>query len=235
MAASFGPEARFLAGGTDLIIQINRKRCAPQHLIALDRIGGLSGIDAGEREIRIGALTTHKTIERHPAFSGSLRALAEAARVIGGHQVRNIGTIGGNVVNASPAADLLPVLLVLDAQVMLGGSERTRQIPLAAFLSGPGTTTRRPDELLSHVTFACAPTRSTTAFIKAGRRRAMEISVVCVAASLILGQDGRCRSARIGLGAVGPTALRATAAEQMLQGNSLLKGNPTGNGGTVIK
>ena len=221
LAASFGETARFLAGGTDLIIQINRKRCAPVHLIALDRIDGLSGIAIGEHDIRIGALTTHKAIERHPAFTGPLLALAEAARVIGGHQVRNVGTIGGNIVNASPAADLLPVLLALDARVALTGTQQTRQMRLIDFLSGPGTTTRSGDELLRHVAFARLPQCAATAFIKAGRRRAMEISVVCVAAMVALDGNDRCATARIGLGAVGPTALRATAAEQSLRGQEM--------------
>ena len=221
LAATLAPNARFLAGGTDLIIQINRKRCAPYHLIALDRIRALCGIDIDEQEIRLGALTTHKMIERHPDFAGPLAALAEAARVIGGHQVRNVGTIGGNVVNASPAADLVPVLLALDAELVLTGSNHTRQLPLAAFLRGPGATVRREDELLLRVVFSRPTAHAATAFLKAGRRRAMEISVVSVAALLVLGADGRCRTARIALGAVGPTALRAVAAEQMLQDQPL--------------
>ena len=99
-------------------------------------------------------------IERHPGFSGPLAALAEAARVIGGHQVRNVGTIGGNVVNASPAADLLPVLLALDAEVVLTGRDRHRQLPLAAFLRGPGATVRRDDELLLRLVVSVARPRN---------------------------------------------------------------------------
>ncbi len=218
LAAEFGADARFLAGGTDLIIQINRKRCAPQHLIALDRIGFLCGIEAGADEIVLGAMTTHKTIEQSPIFQGPLAALAEAARVVGGHQIRNIATIGGNVVNASPAADLLPPLLALDASVLLAGSRGTRRLPLAQFLHGPGATDRHDDELLTRIVVPRPPQRSATAFIKAGRRRAMEISIVCVAAFLHLGEDGSCRTVRIALGAVGPTAIRASAAEHALRG-----------------
>ncbi|MGA3401523.1 MAG: xanthine dehydrogenase family protein subunit M [Acetobacteraceae bacterium] len=218
LAGAFGPDARFLAGGTDLIIQINRKRCAPQHLIALGGISGLCGIEAGADAIVLGALTTHKAIERSPVFAGPLAALAEAARVVGGHQIRNIATIGGNVANASPAADLLPPLLALDASVSLAGGRGTRRLPLAQFLHGPGATDRRDDELLTSIVFARPPQRSATAFIKAGRRRAMEISIVCVAALLQLDADGSCRTVRIALGAVGPTATRAPQAEQALRG-----------------
>lgn len=91
LAGQFGEAGRFLAGGTDLIIQINRKRRAPRHLIALGAVGGLSEIEVGGGSVALGALVTHKAIERHPAFQGALMALAEAARVVGGHQVRNIG------------------------------------------------------------------------------------------------------------------------------------------------
>jgi carbon-monoxide dehydrogenase medium subunit len=214
----FGPEARYLAGGTDLIVQINRGRCAPADVIALDRLAEMSGIDERPDRVEIGALTTMKTIEGDARFAGPLGALAEAARVVGGHQIRNIATIGGNIANASPAADLLPVLLVLDAEVELVGPEGARRIPLDRFLRGPGVTALEPGELLQRVTFSRPSANAATAFVKAGRRRAMEISIVCIAALLELDEYGRCRDARIALGAVGPTAMRATPAEAMLCG-----------------
>jgi aerobic carbon-monoxide dehydrogenase medium subunit len=218
LAGELGPDARFLAGGTDLMIQINRKRCAPRHLIALGGIDGLSGIELRGDDIVLGALTTHKTIEQSPVFEGPLAAVAEAARVVGGHQIRNVATIGGNLANASPAADLLPPLLVLDASVALAGAAGTRLLSIAEFLRGPGATERADDELLVSVAFARPPPHSATAFIKAGRRRAMEISIVCVAALLAMGGDGRCAAVRIALGAVGPTAMRAAEAEHVLLG-----------------
>jgi carbon-monoxide dehydrogenase medium subunit len=156
-------------------------------------------------------------IERHPAFAGPYAALGEAARVVGGHQIRNVGTIGGNVVNASPAADLLPALLALNADVVLVGSEGTRQVPLARFLRGPGITDRADDELLVQVVID-RPSPTVTTSLPAGRRRAMEISVVCVAALLERDEAGNCCSVRIALGAVGPVASRATDAEEILRG-----------------
>ena len=218
LAEDFGPDARFLAGGTDLIIQINRKRCMPLHLIALGGIDGLSGIERRGNNIVLGAMTTHKAIEQSVVLQGPLAALAEAARVVGGHQIRNVATIGGNVANASPAADLLPPLLTLDASVRVTGSAGNRQVPLADFLRGPGAVDRAVDELLVSLAFARPPFGAATAFIKAGRRRAMEISIVCVAALLALNAYGRCGTVRIALGAVGPTAMRAAAAEQALLG-----------------
>jgi aerobic carbon-monoxide dehydrogenase medium subunit len=218
LAARFGADGRFLAGGTDLIVQIERGRVAPRHVIGLGRVPGLTGIEVNGR-ITLGARVTHRAIERTPALGGSLRCLVEGAEVIGGHQVRNVATVGGNLVNASPAADLVPCLLVLDATVALLGPGGERELPVERFLLGPNRTARRPDELVTRVGLPALPAGAATAFLKAGRRRAMEISVVCVAARLVLDESReRCRQARIALGAVAPTAVRAHAAERLLEG-----------------
>jgi carbon-monoxide dehydrogenase medium subunit len=219
LARRYGERARFLAGGTDLVIQMNRRRLAPAHLIDLSGLDGLRGIEETPDGFVLGAMTTHKAIERHPAFAGGLAALVEAARVIGGHQIRNVATVGGNIVNASPAADLVPVLLVLDAEVTLVGAAGERRLRLEQFLSGPNQTERRVDEILTEIRFPKPSTSSAAAFVKAGRRRAMEISVVCVAARLTLeGASRRCRDARLCLGAVAPTAMRPRSAEAFLEG-----------------
>lgn len=218
LAARFGAEASFLAGGTDLIVQIERGRIAPRHVVGLHRVPGLTGIEANGR-ITLGARVTHRSIERAPELAGGLRCLVEGAEVIGGHQVRNVATVGGNLVNASPAADLVPCLLALDGAVTLVGPGGERELPVERFLVGPNRTARRPDELLTRVSLPALPARAATAFLKAGRRRAMEISVVCVAARLTLDPSlERCLEARIALGAVAPTAVRAHQAERALEG-----------------
>ena len=218
LAARFGGQASFLAGGTDLIVQIERGRVAPRHVIGLGRVPGLAGIEVNGR-ITLGARVTHRAIEQTPALAGSLRCLVEGAEVIGGHQVRNVATIGGNLVNASPAADLVPCLLALDGVVTLVGPGGGREVPIEHFLLGPTRTTRRPNELVTRVDLPALPPRAATAFLKAGRRRAMEISVVCVAARLDLDATlERCLEARVVLGAVAPTAVRAHAAERLLEG-----------------
>jgi CO/xanthine dehydrogenase FAD-binding subunit len=221
LAARFGEEASFLAGGTDLMVQIERGRVAPRHVVGLHRVPGLAGIEANGR-IALGARVTHRAIERAPALGGALRCLIEGAEVIGGHQVRNVATVGGNLANASPAADLVPCLLALDGMVRLVGPCGERELPVERFLLGPNRTARRPDELLTLVSLPALPAHSSSAFLKAGRRRAMEISVVCVAARLTLDASGeRCLEARIALGAVAPTTLRARAAERSVEGRSL--------------
>lgn len=218
LAGRLGGEARFLAGGTDLIVQMTRGRLAPRHLIALQDVPGLAGI-AVDGGVTLGAAVTHRAIERTPALSGALRCLIEGAEVIGGHQVRNVATVGGNLVNASPAADLTPCVLALEGRVTLVGPDGERELAVGDFVRGPGETARRPAELLTRVSMPALPPRSATAFLKAGRRRAMEIAVVSVAVRLTLdAATERCLEARIGLGAVAPTAIRALAAERLVEG-----------------
>lgn len=221
LAERAGDAGRFLAGGTDLVIQMRRGRLAPLHVISLHRVHGLDGVEVDGR-VTLGALVTHRQVERTAAFAGALRGLVEGAEVVGGRQIRNVGTVGGNIANASPAADVVPVLLALEAEVTCLGAGGERTIPLERFLLGPGQTDRRPGELLTSVRFAAPPPGSATAFLKAGRRRAMEISVVCVAARLTLDPGlERCLEARIALGAVAPTTMRARAAERALEGRTL--------------
>lgn len=218
LAQTLGPTTRFIAGGTDLIIQLNRQQQAPEHVIDLTLLRGLNGITEASEEITIGALTTHKQIERHVAFQNTLKALAEAARVIGGHQIRNIATIGGNIANASPAADLLPPLLAFDARLDLVGPDGTRELPLRDFLIGPRRTARIPEEIIRSVRFLKPAYESASVFLKAGRRKAMEISVVSVATQITLDPAKNvCRDARIAIGAAAPTALRIADAEGLLR------------------
>lgn len=221
LGARLGADGRFLAGGTDLLVQIRRGQLGPRHLLSLHRVPGLDAVEI-DGTIRIGALVTHRQLERTSGFGGALQALREGAQVVGGHQIRNVGTVGGNIVNASPAADVVPVLLALDATVTLLSLEGERSLPLEAFASAPGVTARGPGELLTHASFARPSPHSATAFLKAGRRRAMEISLVCVAVRVTLDASReRCLEAYIALGAVAPTTLRARAAERSLQGRPL--------------
>jgi len=211
VAREHGEAARFLAGGTDLIIQINRQRVAPRHLISLSGLG-LDTIAETESEFAIGAMVTHDAVVTCPAFQNQLKALTEASAVVGGRQVRNIATVGGNIVNASPAADLVPVLLALDATVDLRGAAGTRSLALDRFLVERGRTDRRPDEVLVAVRFGKPAIDSATAFLKAGRRKAMEISLICVAAHLTRG--GRTR---IAIGAASSRTIRVPEAEALVE------------------
>lgn len=218
LGGRFGAEGRFLAGGTDLLVQVRRGQLAPRHVVSLHRVAGLDTLEI-DGAITLGALVTHRRLERVPALRGPLQALVEGAEVVGGRQIRNVATVGGNIVNASPAADVVPVLIALDAEVTCLGPAGERSMPLEAFASAPGVTARRAEELLTRARCPRLEPRSATAFLKAGRRRAMEIALVCVAVRLTLDAGlERCLDARIAMGAVGPTVLRARAAERGLQG-----------------
>ena len=221
LGARFGADGSFLAGGTELLGQMRRGQILPRHLVSLHRVPGLDALELNGT-LSIGALVTHRRLERAMDARGALAALGEGAAGVGGHQIRNVATVGGNIANASPAADVVPVLLALDAAVTLVGPDGERSLPLETFASAPGVTGRRPGELLTRVGCPRLPPNSGTAFLKAGRRRAMEISLVCVAVRLTLdaGRE-RCLEARIALGAVAPTTLRAHAAERSLQGRPL--------------
>lgn len=220
LAGRLTPDARFIAGGTDLVIQMSRRKVSPSHVIVLPQLPQLQGVTETVKGYRIGALTTYRPIERYPAFSGALECLIEAARVIGGQQVRNIATVGGNIVNASPAADFVPALLCLDATIEIVGPQGSRRAPLNELIGGPGIADLLPGEILTATEFARLPEGSATAFLKEGRRKAMEISVVCVAASLTLNADGTCRAVRIAVGAAAPRAFRVVEAEKALLGKS---------------
>ncbi|MFZ5915338.1 MAG: FAD binding domain-containing protein [Chloroflexota bacterium] len=212
------PGGRPIAGGTDLIPLMQAGKERPERLIDLSRLTGLRDIrQNGQDRLCIGGLTTHAQLESSALIWQRATALAQAAHNVGGAQTRQRGTVGGNLVHASPAADVALALLVLEAQVTLRSRQATRQLPLTQFLIGPGQTARRPDELLTEVSFALPAPGTGSAFVKLGKRAAMIIAVASVAALLTL-EDGLIRQARLALGSVAPTVIRAPQAEALLRG-----------------
>ena len=219
LARTWGTDARFIAGGTDLVIQMRKGATSPAALIDIGRLPGLSEILTTIERVHIGTLVTHRQIERHHVFQAELRGLVESAAVVGGQQVRNLGTIGGNLCNASPAADLAPMLLCLNAQVHVSSWTEEYAAPLADFLLGPRKTALPPGALVTGVSFDAPSGQSATAFLKAGRRMGMEISIVSMAALLKMDGD-RIGDVRIAVGAAGPVPFRAHEAETFLRGRT---------------
>lgn len=219
LARTWGGDGRFIAGGTDLVIQMRKGVTSPAALIDIGRLPGLSDIVTTIERVHIGALVTHRQIERHHAFQAELRGLAESAAVVGGQQVRNLGTVGGNLCNASPAADLAPMLLCLNAQVHASSWSDEYVAPLTDFLLGPRRTALPPGALVTGVSFDAPSGQSATAFLKAGRRMGMEISIVSMAAMLKMDGD-RIGDVRIAVGAAGPVPFRAHASEAFLRGQT---------------
>ena len=221
LAARFGTEASFLAGGTDLIVQLERGRIAPRHVIGLRRVPGLTGIEVNGR-VTLGARVTPRAIERAPELAGAFRCLIEGAEVIGGHQVRNVATVGGNLVNASPAADGTPPLLAHDAEVLLAarrnGTIHHRKLALSKFVEGPGRTALGEDEILLEVQCAALP-KHGAAFEKVGQRRSLVISTVCVAALVELDDTNRkLADVRLAVAGIGPVPRRMDKIEAALKG-----------------
>lgn len=208
-----------LAGGTDLMVLLERKKVEPKRLISLQDVAELTGIRADDSGLHLGALVTHRKVEQSPHIRGALVALPEACATVGGVTTRNMGTLAGNLVNASPAADTPPPLLCMGATVTIQGLAGERKLPLDQFFLGYRKTALQPGEVLTAIHIPAQAPHSATAFLKLGRRQAMEISVVCVAAHLTLAEDGRTiREARVALGAMAPNAIRSREAESLLVG-----------------
>jgi CO/xanthine dehydrogenase FAD-binding subunit len=219
--AEHGPEVMPVAGGTNVIADLRGGRHRPKALLDLNSRGvaaGLRGIRRENGQVIAGAGTTITQLLHDPLAAGT--PLAQAAAVFANPLVRNRATVGGNLVDASPAADTAPPLLAMDAVVDLRSAAGTRCVPLADFLTGVRQTTRRPDELLVAVRWPVPEPRSAGAFYKVGLRKSDAISVLSVAVSLAVDEAGLCRDARIALGAVAPRPLRAYEAEAVLNGRA---------------
>ena len=215
-----GADARVIAGGTDLILKMRDKVFTPTMLIDLRRIS-LDTISPTSDAMCFGAYVTQSQLLANADVRKMYPALAEACREFAGPPIRNRGTLGGNIVNASPGADLLPPLLAYDANVVLASSGEDRELPLTEFLTGPGQTTLAPEEILTEIRMPLMPARTASIFIKLGQRRSMAIALVSVAARLTLDAKGVVNEARIVLGAVAPTPIRAPTAENVLTGSQL--------------
>ena len=210
---------QIIAGGTDLVPRMRSRVIEPKLLVDL-RLLNLDGIEKTADGIRIGASATHTDILESDLLAEHCPALCEAAADIAGPPIRNRGTVGGNLVNASPAADLAPPLLVYDAVVILAKAGSKREIPLVDFFTGPGQTVLAADELLTEIRIPPVPPNTTSKFIKLGKRKAMAVAVVSAAARLTIDEAGKISQARIALGSVAPTPIRARKAEASLEGQS---------------
>jgi CO/xanthine dehydrogenase FAD-binding subunit len=206
-----------LAGGTDHY-PARVGRPLDEDILDITALAPLAGIEERADHLRIGALTTWATI-RDAALPPWLHALQQAAREVGGRQIQSTATLGGNLCNASPAADGIPPLLALDAEVELAAAEGIRRLPLAEFVRGNRLTARRPDQLLTAILVPRPrASRATSCFLKLGARRYLVISIAMVAVCLEVGGDGRIVRARIAIGACSEVARRLPAAEAALAG-----------------
>jgi carbon-monoxide dehydrogenase medium subunit len=210
-----------LAGGTDLLPAMKQKQIQPSRVLSLDRMDDLDGVSRENGFYKIGGRVTAAFLSQNPGVKKGMAALADAAGQLGSPLIRNRATIGGNLANARPAADLAPPLLALGARVELESRDGVRRLDLNGFFQGPGQTLIRPSELLTAIFVPLEEPGEGSAFIKLGRRAALERSMASVAAYLALEPDGRTiRTARVALGAAAPVPLRSPRAEAVLTGGA---------------
>jgi len=212
-------DGKIIAGGTDVLVNLKEGRIQAGHLISVARINGLSGIEKKGTKVVIGSHTLVAEIAKSKLIKDQFSVLAKAASKLGSPLIRNRATIGGNIVTARPAADLIPPLMALGATIELKSKEGTRTLHLEEFLVGPGQTTINPNEILTKIIIPEAKPFSGGDYLKLGHRKSLEIAIVAVAAVITLTKaDGTIKEAKIILSAVAPKAIHAFSAEKKLIG-----------------
>ena len=211
----------FMAGGTDLLVQIKEGKKRPRCVIDVKGVYEMAGLTLSGDELSIGALTSIRTLEKSLSVSEKVPLLGQAAAKLGSVQVRHRATIGGNLCNASPSADTAPALLALGAQVETYGKTGTRVIELDRFFLGPGATVLGDGEILTRLKIPLSRKRRGSVYYKLSTRKAMDLAFVGVAVLLELGENDEISKTRIALGAVAPTPIRVPSAEKLLEGMRL--------------
>jgi len=212
-----GSEAKLLAGGTDLLPQLKNGLLKPACVIDLSGVERIRTLTSDASGLHVGAAVAARTLERDATTQKTYTSLAESGALVGSVQVRNLATLGGNLCNAAPSADMAPPLLALDAEAVIVGPKGERRVPVTDFFTGVRRTVLAPDEILLEIVVPAPGARSGGHYLRHTPRRELDIAVVGVASQLTL-SNGVCSKARIALAAVAPVPLRARAAEQALEG-----------------
>lgn len=220
-ALAGGGVSQPFAGGTDLMVQMRSAAPREQKLVDIKRIPELASIEIDSSGLRLGAGVSCWEVSQHKELREAFPGLVEAAELIGSIQIQNRATVGGNLCNASPAADTVPALIAVGAECVIAGSGGRRTLPVTDFVTGPGTTVLGADELLVELVVPAITVGTADAYLRFIPRGEMDIAVVGAGVSLTLSADGTCTAARVALGAVGPTAFSVPAAADALVGTSL--------------
>ncbi len=216
--SQFNGKARPIAGGTDILLKMKRREAVPSYLVGLKNISGLDYIVFDESQgLRFGPLVSLHKMETSSLVKAKYPILSYAASTIGSIQIRNLGTVVGNVCNALPSADMIPSLIILGAKVKVANGKNEKLIAIGDLFPGPGETILGSDELVEEVQVPILPAHSGGAYIKHTPREAMDLAIVSVATLITLSGD-ICSDVKICLGTVGPTPIRAIKAEQILRG-----------------
>ncbi|MCH8881783.1 MAG: xanthine dehydrogenase family protein subunit M [Planctomycetes bacterium] len=220
LMSRYEPNARFIAGGTDVLVDLKVGRYGIDHLISISRIDDLCGVSNSPDGLRIGAMTTITELIRSPLIREACPAILDAATQMAAPQIRNVATVGGNIACAAPCADLPPILMALDASLTLVSPTGRRSLALESFFRGPRETAIGRNELLTAVHVPLSPARFGAAYARFGLREGNAIAVAAVAASLKLNDDGTIEIVRIVLNAVAPTPIFSHAAADALIGQT---------------
>jgi carbon-monoxide dehydrogenase medium subunit len=220
-ALATAPDAKLVAGGTDLLPQMKIGVVKPRTVVDISALPELKILQTDEiGSLRVGAAVPARTLELHGPTQTGFAALAESAAVVGSYQVRNLATLGGNLANAAPSADMAPPLLGLDADLVIAGKHGRRTIPIGDFFLGVRRTRLEPGDVLVEIFIPAPAQGSGGTYVRHTPRRELDIAVVGVASQVTV-RDGTCVKARIALGAVAPVPLRATAAEARLENEAV--------------
>lgn len=211
-------DVTIIAGGTDLVKEITKKSLRPKKILDLTHIPELKGISISEDKIRIGSMTTFTELSANTLLQERCSLLSEAALSVGSPQIRNRGTIGGNIISRSPAADCIPPLMALDATLHLFSLNNNRDLSLVEFLNQSTELSLGEDEIVKSISFKLPKKEEKSVFIKIGRRNALAISRISIALRVIPDQEGNIWKACIYLGAVGLYPIIAEEAQDMLIG-----------------
>jgi carbon-monoxide dehydrogenase medium subunit len=217
-----GEDARVLAGGTALVIMLKQRLVAPECIISLQKLRSLDQIDATNGELRLGALATHRAVERSSAVRTRMPALAETYAHVATIRIRNVATVGGALAHADPNQDPPVMLMALDAQVQLTSIAGSRQVAIGEFFTDYYETVRRPDELVTEVVAPLLKPHSGSVYLKFLPRTADDYATVGVAATVTIDPaSGACQDCRIAMGCVASTPVRAPQAETLVRGQRL--------------
>jgi carbon-monoxide dehydrogenase medium subunit len=231
-----GEDARVMAGGTALVIMLKQRLVMPDCLISLQKLRGLDQINVTNGEMRLGALTTHRAVERSPVVRTQLPSLAETYAHVATIRIRNVATVGGALAHADPNQDPPVMLMALDAQVRLTSTAGSRQVPIGEFFSDYYETVRQPDELVTEVVVPALKPHSGSVYLKFLPRTADDYATVGVAATVTIDPaSGTCQDCRIAMGCVASTPVRAPEAETLVRGGHRLTPELAREAGTVAQ
>jgi len=223
MKGKYGDKAKLLAGGTDLMVLMKERGLRTEVVLSLRGIRELDFIRSQDgRGVTLGALATHSAVARSSIIRKNFPDLVEACAQVSCIQIQNLGTVGGNLCNASPAADAAPPLLVLDAVLTLASTRGERRVPIHEFFLGPRQTVLMSDEILKEIFIPQTADRRGATYLKLGKRKAMEIAIIGIGVAIHLnGSDREITDCRIAMGSVAPTPVRARQGEEILRGQEV--------------